>query len=107
METWTEIRARVLAREQACNGRFLGGPCSAVLDVHHIRPRDEGGTDADDNLMVLCHRHHPTIESLRRAILARRGQAWKRCPHPAGTHRYKGARDACERRLNRDLQHAA
>lgn len=105
METWTETRARVLAREKICNGRFLGGRCSPVLDVHHILPREEGGTDEDENLLVLCHRHHPMLEALRREILKRRG--WKRCTHKPGVHRYPGAREACERNLNRHLRTAA
>lgn len=100
MKLPAEIRERVLERDSfRCSGRFLGGECSAVLDVHHILPRDEGGTDDEDNLLTLCHRHHPVLEALRRAILKRRG--WRRCPHPPGTHRYPGAREACERRLNR------
>lgn len=97
METWTEIRARILARDAGCSGRFLGGACSATLDVHHIRPREEGGTDADENLMVLCHRHHPMLEAIRKAILQRR-EPRKTCRH---RHPYPGAREACERRLNR------
>lgn len=29
-----------------------------ALDVHHIIPRDEGGTNRDNNLIVLCPVHH-------------------------------------------------
>lgn len=97
MDTWENIRARILARDGVCSGRFLGGECSAILDVHHILPREEGGTDADDNLMVLCHRHHPMLEAIRRAILKRRAPR-RVCPH---RHLYPGAREACERHLNR------
>lgn len=99
MDRWLETRARILARDGGCSGRFLGGECSAVLDVHHIVPRDLGGTDEDDNLMVVCHSHHPQVEAMRRAILERRG--WRRCPHPT-SHRTREARLLCERRLNRD-----
>lgn len=92
-----DTRLRVLERDQhRCSGRFLGGQCSAVLDVHHIVPRGEGGTDADDNLLTLCHRHHPMLEAIRRAILHRR-PARKTCPH---NHRYDYARRLCEERLN-------
>lgn len=104
MESWKSIRARILARDQTCNGRFLGGHCSPVLDVHHIRPREEGGTDEDENLMVLCHSHHPQLEALRRAILERREPQWRHCPHE---HRSREARELCERRLNRSLSRAA
>lgn len=29
-----------------------------ALDVHHIVPREDGGTNRDDNLIVLCPVHH-------------------------------------------------
>lgn len=32
------------------------------LIVHHIRPVIYGGSDAQDNLMVLCNSCHPTVE---------------------------------------------
>ena len=97
MARWVDTRARILARDGGCSGRFLGGECSAVLDVHHIKPRELGGTDDDDNLMVVCHSHHPRVEAMRRAILERQG--WRHCRRQ---HRTRAAREACERRLNRD-----
>lgn len=97
MGNWDEIRARILARDGACSARFLGGECSPVLDVHHILPRSEGGNDADENLLVLCHSHHPQLEAMRRAILERREPVRRRCRH---RHFYPGARELCERRLN-------
>lgn len=97
-----DIRERVLARDGGCSGRFLGGRCSPVLDIHHILPRDDGGTDEESNLMVLCHSHHPMLEAMRKVILHRRG--WRECPHG---HRTPEARRLCERRLNRDLLKAA
>jgi len=98
--TWEDIRARVLTRDGSrCTvGWLLGGACSETLDVHHIVPREEGGTDDEDNLMTACHRHHPMVEAVRREVLRRRGH--RRCPHGPGAHRYPGAREACERRLN-------
>ena len=98
MKLTADIRDRVLARDGwRCSGRFLGGECSAVLDVHHILPREEGGTDEASNLMTLCHKHHPMLEAMRRAILKRRPLAWKTCPHH---HPYPGGKEECERRLN-------
>jgi hypothetical protein len=99
-ERWEDTRTRVLERDQhRCSGRFLGGECSAVLDVHHIVPRSEGGTDELDNLLTLCHKHHPMLEAIRRAIRSRRDEwEWKRCPHRPGTHRY--GKQECERQLN-------
>lgn len=95
--TWDEIRARVIARDGSrCTvGWLLGGACSEVLHVHHIVPREDGGSDEMTNLLTACERHHPMVEAVRREVLHRRG--WRRCPHE---HRYPGAREACERRLN-------
>lgn len=101
-DTWDEVRARVIARDGSrCTvGWLLGGACSEVLDVDHLVPRAEGGLDVPENLITVCHRHHPMREAIRREVLRRRG--WKRCPHKPGTHIYPGAREACERNLNRD-----
>lgn len=106
MESWKSIRARILARDGGCSGRFLGGRCSQVLDVHHIQRRSEGGSDDYSNLLAVCRRHHPMLEAMREAILKRREETWRQCPHQ---HRTKEAREACERRLNhqRDVRHAA
>src|SRR5574338_1476780 len=94
-----DTRALVLERDShRCSGRFLGGVCSAILDVHHILPEAEGGTDDPENLMTLCHAHHTMLEAIRKAILARRDRARRRCTHH---HLYPGARELCEQRLNR------
>jgi hypothetical protein len=104
-ESWESIRARILARDgNRCTvGRMLGGACSHQLHVHHLIPRDEGGTDEDDNLVTACARHHPMLEAMRRAIVDRRERLershWRRCHRH---HRTREAREACERRLNRD-----
>lgn len=51
----------VTARE---NGRkYLGNECmicgwDEVIDIHHIVPRRHRGTNAIDNLIVLCPNHH-------------------------------------------------
>ena len=105
-DSWDEIRARVLERDgNRCTvGWLLGGRCSRHLHTHHIVPRDLGGTDDDDNLLTACARHHPMVEAIRNEIMRRRG--WRRCPHAPGTHRYPGAKEACERRLNRSRQTA-
>lgn len=104
MTQWEITRERVLERDSGCNGRFLGGECDPVLDVHHIVPRAEGGTDEDANLMVLCKSHHRYLEALRRAILRHRQPRWRRCPHH---HQTRESREHCERRLNAKLLSAA
>lgn len=106
---WTATRRRVLERDaySCAVGRLFGleHECSTILDVHHRLPRRNGGTNDDDNLYVLCRRHHPKIERMLRDIeeygeIRERKKRWRRCPH---THRTREARESCERRLNRQL----
>jgi hypothetical protein len=41
------------------------GGCKATrgLQPHHIWPREQGGTDDVDNLVLLCNKHHDEIEA--------------------------------------------
>ncbi|MCM2280242.1 MAG: HNH endonuclease [Bdellovibrionaceae bacterium] len=58
-----------LRDQGSCQARLPDGAvCGSRvwLEVHHLTPRSEGGTDAVDNLLTLCRAHH---------------QAW----HQAGT----------------------
>jgi len=32
-------------------------------DLHHVRPKSEGGTDASDNLITLCSSHHRMVHA--------------------------------------------
>lgn len=88
---------RELPRDGDCVVAFLfgeaAGPCAGVMHRHHVVP---GSTRS----VQVCASHHPRLEAALRHLLepvVRR----RRCPHPPGTHRYPGAREACERRLNR------
>lgn len=98
---WAALRERVRVRDgsRCALGWLLGGPCHDRLDVHHIEPREERPDLALDeaNCLTACARHHPMLESLRRAILKRREP--KRCPH---RHTNRAGREACERALNGD-----
>jgi hypothetical protein len=85
---------RALPREGVCAVHTLtGDACKGSLAYHHVQPVARGGEDGP--LVLLCARHHPVVEAL-----ARRLSGWKRCPHRPGTHRYPGAKEACERSLN-------
>ncbi len=58
-----EIRDMVLARDNECCC-FCGNSNEKEgvrLDVHHIRPRRQGGTDTLDNLITLCAHCHSRI----------------------------------------------
>jgi hypothetical protein len=70
------------------------GPCSGLIHRHHVDPED-----ALSRTFECCAGHHPTVHAALRVILH---PTWRRCPHKPGTHRYPGAREACERNLNRD-----
>lgn len=92
---WRSTREEVLTRDGSCTySRLLGGECSGPLHVHHLDPAHYDPFDPE-GLIAICEFHHPKLEAIRRALMSARG--WKRCTHE---HRYPGAREACERRLN-------
>jgi hypothetical protein len=91
---WRGVREEVLSRDGNCVLSWLG-PCSGPLQVHHRsydNPFDEG------ELVTVCRKHHGAADQLRRFTTK-----WRTCPHKPGTHRYPGAKEACERHLNREL----
>jgi hypothetical protein len=54
------VRRKVLARDHhRC--RAPGCRCATFVDVHHRKPRSEGGTHAPDNLITLCSAHHTAL----------------------------------------------
>ncbi len=55
----TAVRRRLHIRDQHC--RFPGCPTRATrCHAHHIRHWADGGPTTDDNLILLCSRHHHT-----------------------------------------------
>jgi len=50
-----EVKCKMCGREQSRNDRDL--------QVHHIVPLTAGGSNHADNLMLLCHRCHRSVES--------------------------------------------
>ena len=59
---WRKIRERVLERDgRRCTERLGDGsrcPITTALEVHHVKPRIEGGSDDESNLTTLCAVHH-------------------------------------------------
>jgi hypothetical protein len=57
-------RHRVVARDQGrCQFRRTDGSrCGAArwVDIHHLEPKNLGGSNEPDNLIVLCRTHHQT-----------------------------------------------
>lgn len=95
---------RRLPREQCVVADLFGdavGECGGLIHRHHVDPHDP-----DSRSIEVCASHHPRVHAALRALRSLE-TAWKPCPHPPGTHRYQGAREACERRLNRELIEAA
>ena len=41
---------------QLCNKRF------DILEIHHIKPISQGGTNTKDNLICLCHDCHKIVD---------------------------------------------
>ncbi len=67
---YENVKAYVLARDnhQCYRGasaslafRFNNKSCSKKLHVHHIVFRSDGGSDAPNNLITLCKRHHQQL----------------------------------------------
>jgi hypothetical protein len=56
------LRRRVLHRDHHCC-RVPGCRNSAYLDVHHLRPRSEGGLNTAANLIPLCGAHHRAVHT--------------------------------------------
>jgi hypothetical protein len=56
------VKAYVLSRDgYKCQCRKKG--CSNKLQVHHIKFRSKGGSDAPSNLITLCEKHHKALHA--------------------------------------------
>lgn len=57
-ETWRHIRKAQLQREPLCRCCSAAGRVMLAVEVDHVRPLAEGGTDDPGNLQSLCHDCH-------------------------------------------------
>lgn len=57
---WNKLERRIIRRDHAECQAVCG--CTIGLSVHHIIPRDEGGSDDPLNLITLCKLCHDEIE---------------------------------------------
>jgi len=56
------VKAYVLSRDgYKCQCKKKG--CSDKLHVHHIKFRAKGGSDAPNNLITLCEKHHKALHA--------------------------------------------
>jgi hypothetical protein len=94
-EVYNTAEWRELPRDGECVVAFLFGPAAGSCTDgpnhrHHVDPDDPWS-----RTVQVCASHHPKLEAALRSL--RREPPWRRCTHE---HRYPGAREACERRLN-------
>jgi 5-methylcytosine-specific restriction endonuclease McrA len=65
-KAWRTVRDQAVARDGDCAHRHRGG-CDGRLEVHHVRPIEQGGAPLDlANLLTLCRRHHSAEEARTR-----------------------------------------
>lgn len=58
---WRKIRAKYVKAHPLCEMCLEEGRLVPVTEVHHIKPKNEGGSDDFENLMSLCHSCHQKI----------------------------------------------
>ena len=87
-QDWKAIRRKVIERDKKqCQGC---GKQTEKLQVHHIKPRGQGGTNELSNLIALCGRCHMTISPVPPFAL-RRAFGIKKSDIPAARQRvYRG-----------------
>ena len=72
---WRVVRAAVICRD---GHKCRKCKASLALTVHHIKPRESGGSDSPRNLLTLCASCHDWAE----IETAERGLAWAELVHP-------------------------
>ena len=63
--TWAKIRKLQLRRQPLCELCLKEKRYTKATLAHHIRPVNEGGTNAPDNLMSLCGPCHSRLHAAR------------------------------------------
>lgn len=52
---WQKLRVQILRRDSGlCQSCLKAGRWVTATEVDHIKPKAQGGTDSQDNLMSLC-----------------------------------------------------
>lgn len=64
-EEWAAISREFLVAFPFCQICKKHGKLVKAVEVHHIRPLAEGGTNEFTNLICLCHRCHARIHAER------------------------------------------
>lgn len=70
------VKAYVLSRDgYKCQCGQKG--CTSKLEVHHIKYRSHGGSDAPDNLITLCSKHHKSLHDGKWSLDVKRHKSLK------------------------------
>ena len=69
---WGKIRKRILRRDPLCVYCKAKGRVSASVEVDHIVPLAQGGTDDDENLCGTCHSCHAEKSARERGARPKR-----------------------------------
>ena len=56
--SWDKLRQWFITQNPLCHDCLERGDVTPGTAVHHIKHKEDGGTDAPENLMTLCHRCH-------------------------------------------------
>lgn len=64
-EEWKQIREQYIVAKPFCEMCRKYGKLNKAVEVHHIVPLSEGGTNKFSNLISLCHRCHAKIHAQR------------------------------------------
>ena len=64
---WQRVRLMYLAENPLCKECVAQGYTTPAIDVHHIIPLSEGGTDDKANLRGLCKMHHNQVRMTAQA----------------------------------------
>jgi len=69
---WEKLRAAFLKANPWCAMCRAEGSVNRAVDVDHIVPKRDGGTDHPSNLQGLCRHHHRSVKQAQE----RRGKVW-------------------------------
>lgn len=102
-EPWHAIRERVIKRDKGqCKGC---GKQTKKAQVHHIKPRRQGGSNRLSNLVTLCGRCHMTISPVP-AFALRRAFGIKQSDIPSARRRIHSSISEFQQRQEKTVQSA-
>lgn len=73
---YENLKAYILSRDNyQCQSKKKG--CSSKLEVHHIIYRSKGGSDAPENLITLCSKHHKALHDGKLTLVIKKHNSLK------------------------------